>query len=68
MATFILNLFDQVIDFRDKEDQKPFEAGGKGLDKDKRLDGTKDKFLDFQKLIGERIKTNMLMQCLNVSM
>eukprot|EP00957_Ditylum_brightwellii_P043071 3263054-Ditylum_brightwellii.AAC.1 len=68
MATFILNLFDQNIDLTDKEDQMLFKARGKGLDKDKGFDGTKDKFLDSQKLIGEKMKANRLIQCLNVSM
>eukprot|EP00957_Ditylum_brightwellii_P012462 941945-Ditylum_brightwellii.AAC.1 len=66
MDTFILNLFHQDINLTDKDDQTLFKAGGKGLDKDERFDGTKDKLLDFQKLIGERMKTNRLMQCLNV--
>eukprot|EP00957_Ditylum_brightwellii_P143006 10896328-Ditylum_brightwellii.AAC.1 len=63
---FLLNPFDATLDLSDKEDRKLFKAGTKGLSNSIKLTGEKEKFNNFRKLIGERIRKVRLMEALDV--
>ena len=49
---FLLNLYDATLDLSDKEDRKLYESGYKGLHKDQRFNGSKEKFREFAKLLA----------------
>eukprot|EP00957_Ditylum_brightwellii_P105320 8029200-Ditylum_brightwellii.AAC.1 len=63
---FLLKPSDAALDLSNKEDRMLFKDGTKGLSKDPKLTGEKEKFNDFRKLIRERIEKVRLMEALDV--
>eukprot|EP00957_Ditylum_brightwellii_P013434 1014199-Ditylum_brightwellii.AAC.1 len=67
MATFILNPYDGDIDLSNKEGRKLYNTGCTGVEKEQRFDGSKEKFSDFQKLIGHQMNDLRMMEVLDVA-
>ena len=63
---FILNPFDTNLDLTNKEDRKLFESGTKGLPSELKLSGDKERFKNFRKLIGDRVRNVRLMEVFEV--
>ena len=64
--TFLLNPYDKELDLRTKEGLQLYGAAKKGLGKEVRYDGTKEKYSVFMKLMGKAFKTFRLMDILKV--
>ena len=64
--TFLLNPYDKELDLGTKEGLQLYGATKKGLEKEVRYDGTKEKYSVFMKLMGKAFKTFRLMDILKV--
>jgi len=64
--TFLLNPYDKELDLGTKEGLQLYGAAKKGLEKEVRYDGTKEKYSVFMKLMGKAFKTFRLMDILKV--
>eukprot|EP00957_Ditylum_brightwellii_P161745 12315189-Ditylum_brightwellii.AAC.1 len=67
MATFILNWYDRDINLSNKEGRKLYSAGCTGVKKEQRFDGSKERFSDFQKMIGHQMNDLCMMDVLDVT-
>ena len=64
--TFLLNPYDKELDLGTKEGSQLYGAVKKGLEKEVRYDGTKEKYSYFTKLMGKAFKTFRLTDILKV--
>eukprot|EP00957_Ditylum_brightwellii_P047276 3591401-Ditylum_brightwellii.AAC.1 len=67
MATFILNPYDTDIDLSNKEGRKLYDAWCTGVEKEQRFDGSKERFSNFQKMIGHQMNNLCMMDVLDVA-
>ena len=56
MPVFILNPYEAELDLTDKDDRKLFAEVSKGLKEDYLLNGKRENFLTFSKLIGKEFR------------
>eukprot|EP00957_Ditylum_brightwellii_P106423 8119336-Ditylum_brightwellii.AAC.1 len=67
MATFILNPYNGDINLSNKEERKLYNTGCTGVKKEQRFDRSKERFSDFQKLIGHQMNNLCMMEILDVT-
>ena len=59
--SFILNPYNRTLDISTKEGLQLYINAKKGIEKEDRFDGTKDKYSKFVKLMGKAFKTYQMM-------
>ena len=64
--TFLLNPYDKELDISTKEGLQLYGIAKKGLEKEDRFDGTKEKYSKFVKLMGKAFKTYRMKNILKV--
>ena len=63
---FILNPYDADLDLNDKDDRKLFQDGCKGLKDDQLLDGKKENYSTFSKLLERIFDDVRVIECLMI--
>ena len=64
--TFLLNPYDKELDISTKEGLQLYGTAKKGLEKEDRFDGTKEKYSKFVKLMDKAYKTYRMKNILKV--
>ena len=66
IATFFLNPYDKKIDLTSRDGLKLYADAKHGLDKEDHVDGSKEKYSKFSKLMGKTFKTFWMMEIFKV--